>query len=349
MDNKIKIWSVVVIIAILGLGAGMYWKFADSDQKPLDNATSVSPQQNFKKEFTTIRTTNNLASISIIELADKLGYYREEGIVIEYTGIISGGPESIMTVASGTNDVGASAFSAIINAIGKNTKIKVIVPAIGTSPQVPDYKWFVLENSSIKKPADLKGKKIAVNSFGAHAEYVTREYLQRAGLTKDDVQLVVIPYENQEQVLRQRQIDVIAPNGAWVQKIESGGGVRVLFTDGEIIGEMMKTGTFISPDFIEKKPDVVRKFVNATVRAIQWDKQNRNESRILIADIIKAKGGNTKIAEYHIGWGIRDPPVFYDSDIQFWIDWMTEDGVLKPGQLKPSDVYTNEFNPYYKK
>jgi hypothetical protein len=34
------------------------------------------------------------------------------------------------------------------------------------------------------------------------------------------------------------------------------------------------------------------------------------------------------------------------SAVQKWIDWKVDTGQLKPGQVKPSDIYTNEFNPY---
>ena len=34
--------------------------------------------------------------------------------------------------------------------------------------------------------------------------------------------------------------------------------------------------------------------------------------------------------------------------MQWWIDAMVEQGQLKPGQIKASDIYTNEYNPYYK-
>lgn len=33
---------------------------------------------------------------------------------------------------------------------------------------------------------------------------------------------------------------------------------------------------------------------------------------------------------------------------QLWIDWLVKDGQLRPGQLVPSQVYTNELNPYLK-
>ena len=37
-----------------------------------------------------------------------------------------------------------------------------------------------------------------------------------------------------------------------------------------------------------------------------------------------------------------------DSDAQFWIDWLIKDGKIQEGQFKPSDIYTNQFNLYYK-
>ena len=35
-----------------------------------------------------------------------------------------------------------------------------------------------------------------------------------------------------------------------------------------------------------------------------------------------------------------------DDQLQIWIDWLVKDGLLKPDQLKPSDLYTNAFNYY---
>ncbi|WP_245288203.1 hypothetical protein [Bradyrhizobium sp. Ec3.3] len=36
--------------------------------------------------------------------------------------------------------------------------------------------------------------------------------------------------------------------------------------------------------------------------------------------------------------------VIGDAELQVWIDWLVKDGLLKQDQLKPSDLYTNEFN-----
>ena len=39
--------------------------------------------------------------------------------------------------------------------------------------------------------------------------------------------------------------------------------------------------------------------------------------------------------------------VIKDSELQIWIDWVVKDGLLKAGQVKPADLYTNAFNPYF--
>jgi ABC-type nitrate/sulfonate/bicarbonate transport system substrate-binding protein len=340
MEKKLQYAIIaVVIIAVIGIAIGLVLTGSKTVSSPSDTSGT---------EIFTIRTPSS-SSVNVINLADELGYYKDAGIVIEYTGTTTGGPQSIMTVASGSNDVGSSAFSAIVNAIAKGTKITVIAPSEGTVVNNPAYKWLVLNTSSIKTASDLKGKIIAVNTLGAQADYVTRAYLYQNNMTPADVQLVVMPYENMEQVLKQGQVDVIAPMGTWEKKIEAGGGVRALFTDAGVTGDQIKTGTFVSTDFIEKHPDITKKFVNATVKAFEWDKQNRNQSRVLLAKFLKEQNNNPQLATYFTGWSVRTPPVINDSDVQFWIDVMVKEGTLKSGQLKPSDIYTNEFNPYYQK
>jgi hypothetical protein len=34
-----------------------------------------------------------------------------------------------------------------------------------------------------------------------------------------------------------------------------------------------------------------------------------------------------------------------DAEVQVWIDWLVKDALLKPDQLKPSDIYTTPITP----
>ena len=141
-------------------------------------------------------------------------------------------------------------------------------------------KFYVLEGSDIATPQDLKDKSIAVNTLGAHLDYVVREHLRNNDIDKEEVTLVVVPGPQLGQVLRHEQADVVAV-GTWQSifagKIEADGGARVLFTDYEVLGEIVLGSTAIKKSFIEEHPQVVQDFVTASARAVDWTIANPEE------------------------------------------------------------------------
>ena len=336
MKNKIQVFSAVLVIAMIAVTGCL----TDGTNTKNETRTNV----------VTIRYLSSSAVVEPYEFAAELGLLN--GINISRVGSTTGGPEDIMSVATGSTDVGHSAWVSIINAKVRGAEIKAVAGPMGNSPEswyegTPYLsKWIVLENSSIRNAKDLKGKKIAVHTLGAHAEYVTREYLSRNNMSRDDVQLLVMP--RHEEVLRQGLVDAVAPVGAQIDKMEAGGGVRVLFTDHDIIGNQTHCGMFMSGKFIKENPQAVRQFVEASAKAADWAKDHPAEARELAAKIMKNKGGNPEIAKYWKGFGVKEHALLDDSDVQFWIDWLVRDGKMNEGQYKPSDFYTNEFNPFFK-
>ena len=338
MKNKIKILAAVIVIALIALAGCL----TDEKSSQKGNLT--------KENVVTIRYLSSSAVVEPYEFASELGYLT--GINISRLGTNTGGPEDIMSVATGSTDVGHSAWVSIINAKVRGAQIQAVAGPMGNSPEgwyegTPYLsKWIVLENSTIRSAKDLKGKKIAVHTLGAHAEYITREYLSRNNMSKDDVELLVMSH--QEEVLRQGLVDVVAPVGAQIDRMEAGGGVRVLFTDYDIIGNQTHCGMFMSEKFIKENPQAVKLFVEGSAKAADWAKDHPEEARELAAKIMKDKGGNPDLAKYWKGFGVREHALLQDSDVQFWIDWIVKDGRISEGQYKPSDFYTNEYNPYFK-
>jgi ABC-type nitrate/sulfonate/bicarbonate transport system substrate-binding protein len=272
-----------------------------------------------------------------------------------------GGTVALQALLANNIDTAGSAWPAWINIIARGGKIKAV---LGTSVSTKENKsgtsgLLVLEESRIHSIKDLAGKRIAVNVLGAEADYVIREYLKKNGLSISQVELVVVPAENQEQMLRSRQVDAVAwttSGGAyWDMTVEKGGVREVPGTRNfDTKGETVFFGIGFRNDFIEKHPDTVRKYLLAydTSRRILYDEFRKDPERVrkIYAEISAEKGGNPKMARYYqaSSW-TPDFPFISDKDIQWWLDRFTEDGLLKPGQVKPSDVYTNEFNPLFKK
>ncbi len=345
-NNKIIYATIVILILGAGVaGLGFFSKTETQLNEPVVTADT-------SKEFFTIRVpSSQSSSMYETELADKLGYFDEVGIKIEYTGVINGGPEAMMSVATGANDAtsgGGAHISAAVNAIAQGLKIKVVLPLSGTN-QNSTSAFFVLNNSGIFTAKDFKGKKFAINTFGAANDYAVQEFLKQNKINKDDVDIIVIGSQaTREQAFRTGQVDIISGNNR-LYTFTEGGGVRPLFRTYDLYRRNMPGALlFMNEKFINEHPDIVRRYVAANVKAIDWAKAHPEEAREIFRKIIiDANGtrGKPIDADYWDGLGIDNHGLVEDDDFQYWID-IVGNGTLK---ITPADIYTNEFNPFYKK
>lgn len=278
--------------------------------------------------------------------------FKEEGVKIKIIpGLSSAGPR-YQALLTGQLDVEGGAWVGWINVRARGGKIKAVTYG---SVQTKDRKAgiMVLEDSPIHTVKDLVGKTIAVNSLGLTSDYVIKEALKKHNIPPDKVQLIAVPSENQEQVLRTKQVDGIAGAATSSIQIEMAfdrGGVRMIpgTSDYDIRGENVPAGNGFREDFIREHPELVRGYVNAIEKSKRyvWDKFKKDPEAVrkVYYEIAKEKGGNPKISKFYI----PEAPYFKFSmkkDIQWWIDLLVSEGKLKPEQVKVSDVYTDEFNP----
>jgi ABC-type nitrate/sulfonate/bicarbonate transport system substrate-binding protein len=213
--------------------------------------------------------------------------------------------------------------------------------------------FFVLQDSPIRSARDLIGKKVAVNTLGAHHEFVMREYLARNGLSKDEiaqVTLIVVPPVNAEQALRQGQVEVAVLQGILRDKSQERGGIRSLFSDYDLFGEFTAGSYVMTRDFLSTHPHSARRFVEATARAIEWARSQPPKDVAARFESIIARRGRAEDAssvKYWHSTGIAGQGgLIKEREFGMWIDWLVKDGQLTPGQLQLKDVYTNELNPF---
>lgn len=348
MSNKIKVLTVAVI-AVTIAAAG--W--------------AITKRNKPKSAEVAIRVFES-TSPNQWELVKKLtgrDILVEEGVKLEPINSIGsgGGTTALQALLAKNIDTAGSAWPAWVNIIAGGGRIKAL---LGTTVSTKDNKsgksgLLVLEESNIRTIRDLPGKRIAVNVLGAEADYVIRQFLKKNGLSISQVELVTVPSENQEQMLRSKQVDAVAwtsNGGAYFDMTVERGGVREIpgTRNFETKGETVLYGIGFRNDFIEKHPDAVRSYIRAydTARRIVYAEFQRDPERVrkAYADISVEKGSNPLMARYYqaTSW-TPDFPFIADKDLQWWIDRFVEDGLLKPGQIKPADIYTNEFNPLYKK
>jgi ABC-type nitrate/sulfonate/bicarbonate transport system substrate-binding protein len=104
--------------------------------------------------------------------------------------------------------------------------------------------------------------------------------------------------------LRQRQADVVAV-GAWqgpiAAKIAAEGGVRVLFTDHDVLGDIVLASNAMTTASIGQHPRAVEEFVTASAKAVDWDAEHPEKARKRVAQILKKRGEDTAGCGYLAG------------------------------------------------
>jgi ABC-type nitrate/sulfonate/bicarbonate transport system substrate-binding protein len=301
-------------------------------------------------EKTEIRYQGWAGQVTFTELAEDLGYLAP--LKLKWVGNTISGPQDIQTVVTGDIDIGGAFYGAILKLIAAKAPIKAVVGYYGSDNNTY-YGYYVKDDSPIKTARDLIGKKVAVNTLGAHLEFVLREYLARNGLSAAEakqVTLVAIPPVSGEQALRQGQIEVSALSGVLRDKALDRGGIRSLFNDTDLFGQFTGGAYVLREKFIRDNPNTSRKLTEGISRAIQWAQTTPPEEvRARFDRIIAERKRNEDASsiKYWKSTGVAAKGgVISDGEIQVWIDWLEKDGLFKPGQIKARDVYTNEFNFY---
>ncbi|HWI84382.1 ABC transporter substrate-binding protein, partial [Ramlibacter sp.] len=132
------------------------------------------------------------------------GFYQANGIELAYVPGAGGG-DSIRNILSGQADVAFTDPGSFFSALDKGEKLRAIYDIY---PQNV-FNVVSLARNNIRKPADLKGKKIGVYSLASGTRQGLQVLLHSAGLTEADVTVVVTGLLNFAPLM-QGQVDATA-------------------------------------------------------------------------------------------------------------------------------------------
>ncbi|OXM55899.1 ABC transporter substrate-binding protein [Amycolatopsis thailandensis] len=296
-----------------------------------------------------LRYQGSANNVTYPELAEDLGYFGP--VKLKWVGNTISGPQDIQSAATDQTDFGGAFTGAVAKLVDAGAPIKAVVNYYG-SDEKTFLGFYVKEDSPIRNPRDLIGKKVGVNTVGANLEAVLDTWLKRSGLSDAEigqVQLVVLPPINTEQALRNGQIDVAALNGVLQDRALSVGGVRAIVKDVEAFGPYNGGPYVLRTDFIKKYPETTKTFVTGVAKAIEWARTTPREEVIArFTKIIQNRGRNenTETLKYWKSVGVTKGGLISDNDYTLWTEWLKQSGFIKNDQVDLKKLYTNEFNPF---
>jgi NitT/TauT family transport system substrate-binding protein len=207
------------------------------------------------------------------------GFYREEGL--EVLPIQAGMLPGIQGLVGGSFD-----FSQILGqgagAILRGVPLKIVM-VFDTRP----LNWLYARKE-IKSLQELKGgKQIAVSSFGAALDQMTRDLLPKRGIDpqKDVVLRAVEPTPNRLAALMSGAVDAAVVNQMDRIIAKKNGFNELLFYGDDL--EFVTAGAVTTERTLAQRPDLVQKFLRGTLRGFHWLKNNEKEVVARMLPIMK--------------------------------------------------------------
>jgi NitT/TauT family transport system substrate-binding protein len=210
------------------------------------------------------------------------GFYRDEGIELTISRGFGSG-DTVNKVIAGQATIGTADIGAImLGRVRQNVPVRCISAEYAYSP----HSFWVLESSDIRSVADLAGKRVGMTPGNSHLIYfplVARaNHLDPSRVTFTNMEAgALLP------TLLAGRIDAM-PGFATVYALrnrqvqQAGQGLRMMtFADNglRIYGECQ----FAAERTIAQSPDLLRRYLRATIRSFRWANENPAETARLLA------------------------------------------------------------------
>jgi len=229
------------------------------------------------------------ASVVCLIIANKEGYYKEEGINVEFLSIR--GEIAIRTTLAGEIDFFTNAGSAIA-AVARNVPVKILA-VLQDKPG-----WDLIALPNIKSIAQLRGQTVAIMSPEGSLAVVTREILRKNGLdpTKDASLVVMGGDDVRFPALKAKAIQATLFNTAASLRAQKDGFVK-LASAGEYVNTI-QGGLATSDEKIKQQPGKIARFMRASLKGVTFYLTKRDAAIKYSMEILKLKDRDMASAIY---------------------------------------------------
>ncbi len=214
-----------------------------------------------------------------LTLAERLGYFKDEGLEVEIVDF-AGGAKALQALVGGSADFVSGAFEHTINMQARG------IPAVGIALQTR-YAAIALglpkaRAAAYKSPRDLKGLKIGVTAPGSSTNFFVNALLARDGLKPDEVVIIGVGASSSAiAAMKKGEIDAISNLDPVMTRLEHDGDVVVVADTRTAEGMKKYYGgdyaascIYSTQTFVDKNPNTARAVARAIVRALYFAKKS---------------------------------------------------------------------------
>jgi NitT/TauT family transport system substrate-binding protein len=290
---------------------------------------SARSQENVRVAYPSVS-----ASTIMLMIANKEGYFKEEGLNVELLSIR--GEIAIRIALAGEIDFFTNAGSALA-AVARNVPLKILA-VVQDKPG-----WDLIALPNIKSIAQLRGQTVAIMSPEGSLAVVTREILRKNGLDPSkDANLVVMGGDDVRfPALKGKAIQATLFNAAASIRAQRDGFTK-LASASEYVSAI-QGGIAVTDERIKQQPAKIARFMRASLKGLSFFVSKKDASIKYMVDILKIKDRELVAS-------------IYDEEAKITVrNGITDDKILQPliddmkrttksqREMKVSDVFDFSF------
>lgn len=279
------------------------------------------------------------------------GFYKEEGLNVKIVPT-NGTAAAIQMVESGVAQLGFIDVPSLVIARANGSTVKVVSVIYQKAP----FTVFSLNpGANVKSLKDLEGLKVGTGS-GSFVSKIAKAMMRKNGLDPNKLETINVEPSARVAMLASRKIpsvDFYIMSKPGIERAVKDGKVQsLLLADFGL--DLYSNGIGAKESYLKEHPEIVKKFVRATLRGYQYAFKNKKEAAVLQRKTAKALNDEITVEELKIVEDLTVTPdvkkngigSFTAAKMKSSVDWMVENGGFpKEKAPKPEDVYATGFMP----
>jgi len=279
------------------------------------------------------------------------GYYKEEGLNVKIVPT-NGTAAAIQMVESGAAQLGFIDVPSLVIARANGASLKVVSVIYQKAP----FTIFSLDpGANVAKLSDLEGLEIGTGS-GSFVSNIAKAMMRKNNLDPNKLKTINVEPSARVAMLASRKIpsvDFYIMSKPGIERAVKGAKVRsLLLADFGL--DLYSNGIGAKESYLKEHPDIVKKFVRATLRGYQYAFKHKKEAAEFARRTAKALNDDITVDELNIVEDLSVTPDvkknglghFTAERMKSSVQWMVENaGFPKEKAPKPEDVYATGFMP----
>jgi NitT/TauT family transport system substrate-binding protein len=232
-------------------------------------------------------------------IALKKGYFAAEGLDVEAK-TVQAGIQAAEAMTSGSADAAVMGDAPAIIAVASGMPLRIVASYGGGEKM---HRLVAAANSGIHKPADLVGKRVAVQ-MGSSTHGAFLLFLSKNKVDAKDVKLVPLDPSDMPEAMLAGQIDAGVGSEPWPSNIEERvkGSYDVATLSG--LGNNFPLVMLVTDRYAKDRPEAVVAALRATQKAVNFMHQHPDQAAALISETTGVPAIKEQKVMQTLEWGV---------------------------------------------